>query len=549
MNGQNHKDQADLGKLISLLNSGQQIDLRQYWATLCRRKWWIIVPCFLITGASVAYALLFIRPVYESSATIQILPSRLQRSVREVTPGVSNAVDFRELQKTILSTNNLKQLILRLELTKNEQARQAAQSLQAKTPWVSYDELLQRTLLKFLRENIAVTMNAGAQLFQITARHESPQIAFQMTKTVAEVFIDESKKSELRGIRGVMEFSNEQLAMYQSKVMEAEDKLRRFKERQAAQQAIPAALGVESIQAIRELQNASETAISDRERMLEQLHASLPNNVRGSLWDTVPELAEIKTQINAKMQAFKRTVATSGLQPNYELSFNNEINALRQEGQGRLAIALQSLSPALNQSLHGAALQYQLAQIDLYILRTRNTALSGVLSEFQARATMSSGDQIELRRLEEEIEQNRRVYRIFMEQSRGSQIEEALQNSDADFKYSLVEAATLPVFAVSGSKRQFVSLAFLLSLGVGAAFVFAIEYLDQSIKTVEQVEEFLRMPTWGIIPKIEMPFSAWHASLREANGRSGSIKNPDSHQTSSDRRPAPKSGTSWRAQA
>ena len=214
-----------------------------------------------------------------------------------------------------------------------------------------------------------------------------------------------------------------------------------------------------------------------------------------------------------------------------------------------MAIAIQRLTPALDQNLHATALQYQLTLIDLYILRTRNILLNGILNDFLARATMGSGDQIELRRLEDEIEQNRRVYRIFMEQSRGSQIEEALQNSDADFKYRLVEAATIPVFAVSGNKWLFVGIAFSLSLGVGVVLVFTIEFLDQSIKTVEQVEEILHMQTWGIIPKIEMPFSAWHASFRDANRGAGKGRTPDAQKATSSRRPDPKTGTSWRSRA
>lgn len=548
MNVQNHNDQADIRKLFPLLNSGQQTDLRQYWATLWRRKWWIILPSFLITCGSVAYALMYIRPLYVSSASIQILPSRLQRSVREVTPGVSNAVDFRELQKTILSTNNLVRLSQRLGLDKDEQALRAAKSHQLKTPWASQDELLQRLLVDRLQKTVSVTMNSGAQLFQITARHESPQLAYQMAKTLGEIFIDESKKSELRGIRGVMEFSNEQLATYQDKVKEAEENLKRFKERQATQQAMQIGLGSESIQSLRALQSTSEIAISDRERLVNQLKYTLPQNAQELHWAAVPALAKIKAQIDDKMQGFKKNVSASGLQKVYELSFDNDINILRQEYQSTLVAMLQSLTPPLDQNLHGPALQYQLAQIDLYILRTRNSMLNEIQNDFLARATMNSGDQIEARRLEDELAQNRRVYAIFLEQSRGSQIEEALQNSDADFKYRLVEPASVPVLPVGGSKRQFVSIAFLLSLVLGAVLVLGMEHFDQTIRTVEEVEEFLHLPTWGIIPKIETPFSAWHADLKATAMRSGKDKTLNSQQQTPRRQSTPKPGNSWRAQ-
>ncbi len=106
--------QAGAAQLLSLLTSRPQIDLRHYWFVILRRKWWGVVIVFLATAGCAIYAWLYIRPVYESSSTIQVLPSRLlNRSVREVTPGVSDAVDYRELQRKILSTDYLLQLAQR----------------------------------------------------------------------------------------------------------------------------------------------------------------------------------------------------------------------------------------------------------------------------------------------------------------------------------------------------------------------------------------------------------------------------------------------------
>mgnify|MGYP001258059201 CR=1 FL=1 len=224
------------------------------------------------------------------------------------------------------------------------------------------------------------------------------QFAYQMVKTLAEIFVDESKKSELRGIRGVMEFSNEQLAAYEDKVKAAEENLKRFKERQAVQQAMQIGIGAQSIQDLRDLHSTSEIAISDRQRQVEQLINNLPVNAQNLDWDTQPQLTKIKAQMDDKLQAFAKNVSASGLQKVYELSFDNDINLLRQEYQSILASAIQRLTPPVPQDLYGSALQYQLARIDLYILRTRNSLLDGVLNNFLARATMNSGDQIELRR-------------------------------------------------------------------------------------------------------------------------------------------------------
>ena len=514
MNSQEQSGQQPTAEqLLTLLNQKREFDWRQYWAVLSRRKWWVIAPIVLLTSASIAVALLYIKPTYEASATIQVLPSRLQRSMREVTPGVSNAVDYRELQKKILNTPNLLQLIQRLELSKDPVANETAKTLHAKAKWLPYDEVLERVLLETLRDNLSVQMNQGAQLFQISARNESPRLAYRLVKSLTEIFVDESKKNELRGIRGVMEFSNEQLEIYEQKVKESEGKLQTLKERQASAQVQKIGLDANSVLQLRQLISTSESAIAERQRKLTELQNDLRLPAIPLLWEREADLQQVKVKIEAKMADFKKSTIAVGLRTDSELTLDSEVNVLRQEYlrllEGAVARSYSTLSP----EMQSAMTEYQLGQIDLYILRTRATVASDLLQRYAQISTAAPADEIELRRLEAELEQNRRIYEVFLEQSRGSQIEEALQNSDADFKYSVIEAASIPVEPVGGSKKVFVLGAFGISVILGFSLVIVLELSDQSIRHVKDVEQLLGTPVWGVIPKIGVSFEQWQSIL------------------------------------
>lgn len=514
MNNQEQSGQQPTAEqLLTLLNQKREFDWRQYWAVLSRRKWWVIAPIVLLTSASIAVALLYIKPTYEASATIQVLPSRLQRSMREVTPGVSNAVDYRELQKKILNTPNLLQLIQRLELSKDPVANETAKTLHAKAKWLPYDEVLERVLLETLRDNLSVQMNQGAQLFQISARNESPRLAYRLVKSLTEIFVDESKKNELRGIRGVMEFSNEQLEIYEQKVKESEGKLQTLKERQASAQVQKIGLDANSVLQLRQLISTSESAIAERQRKLTELQNDLRLPAIPLLWEREADLQQVKVKIEAKMADFKKSTIAVGLRTDSELTLDSEVNVLRQEYlrllEGAVARSYSTLSP----EMQSAMTEYQLGQIDLYILRTRATVANDLLQRYAQISTAAPADEIELRRLEAELEQNRRIYEVFLEQSRGSQIEEALQNSDADFKYSVIEAASIPVEPVGGSKKVFVLGAFGISVILGFSLVIVLELSDQSIRHVKDVEQLLGTPVWGVIPKIGVSFEQWQSIL------------------------------------
>ncbi len=514
--------QAGAAQLLSLLTSRPQIDLRHYWFVILRRKWWGVVIVFLATAGCAIYAWLYIRPVYESSSTIQVLPSRLlNRSVREVTPGVSDAVDYRELQRKILSTDYLLQLVSRLDLTKDERAIKTAQALHAANPSLPFDELVQRVIVTDLRKCINVTMIAGNMLFQITARTETPESAYQVVKTLTDIFIDESKKNELRGIRGVREFSNEQLAIYQQKMDEAEAKLRQFKEQLASKRARTAGRGGENLVGLNELVSSSEIAIADRERRLAQLEQSSPGAKKQPLWNDDPDLASVKAQIDAKLEDFKKSTQMTGLQSGSEIAFNNDMADLRQECQRLLTDLIPRLYSSVDFETQQAILEHQLSQIDLYILKTRADIANSIMNGFVNLAASEPADQLKLRQLEDEAEKNRRVYNLFFEQSRGTQIEEALQNSDANFKYLLIEPARVPLIPVGLSKIMFVAIGFVASLGIAAIAIFGLETLDQSIRTVEDVEQYLQLPVWGIIPRVSIPFKTWHSNLKQLSATPG----------------------------
>ncbi|MFQ5632182.1 MAG: hypothetical protein ACE5I1_25715, partial [bacterium] len=420
-------------------------------------------------------------------------------------------------QGRVLSVEFLALLGRRLDLDKNEEIIAAVESAQERAPGIPSDQLLDRMLAKFLRGNLSIS-TAGAELFNLTARHSQPEMAYYLSKTLTEIFVDESKKSELSGIRGVKEFSDEQLAIYKKKVEEAEEKLKLLHKRIAVRYASSVTGRSDSLGSLNmyELKSKADIAINRRQNLLLKTRARIPQNLQVIPWEQIPQLQTVKTQIDDKIEEFKKRVTMQSWQGNYELVMNNEFSLLRMQANRILQRWIPSQYVRLGRDAHQNIQTYLLGEIDLYIFRSQQRFAEQMLSNFVNVAAAKPEEDFELKKLHAEIEQNRAVYDLFFKHSRGSQIEEALQNSDMDFKYSIVEQARIPLNAVSGSKKVFVITAFALSLGLGIALVFGLEFIDQSIKTVEDVEQHLKVPVWGIVPKINTPFSKWHDALRSS---------------------------------
>ena len=67
----------------------------------------------------------------------------------------------------------------------------------------------------------------------------------------------------------------------------------------------------------------------------------------------------------------------------------------------------------------------------------------------------------------------------------------------------VIEAVELPKNPVSPNKVMNIAIAFLLGLMVSVGLVFLLEYLDNTYKTKEQLENELELPVLGTIPAID----------------------------------------------
>jgi capsular polysaccharide biosynthesis protein len=64
----------------------------------------------------------------------------------------------------------------------------------------------------------------------------------------------------------------------------------------------------------------------------------------------------------------------------------------------------------------------------------------------------------------------------------------------------IIESVKLPESPISPNKKMNISIAFLLGLMVSVGLSFLLEFLDNTFKTKEQMEEILGLPVLGAIP-------------------------------------------------
>jgi capsular polysaccharide biosynthesis protein len=81
--------------------------------------------------------------------------------------------------------------------------------------------------------------------------------------------------------------------------------------------------------------------------------------------------------------------------------------------------------------------------------------------------------------------------------------ESGVVTGSASSNIRIVEQATAPLDPVKPNKKKNFLLSLILGLFGGIGVAFFLEYLDQSIRTEEDVENYLGLPVLSIIPEAD----------------------------------------------
>lgn len=129
----------------------------------------------------------------------------------------------------------------------------------------------------------------------------------------------------------------------------------------------------------------------------------------------------------------------------------------------------------------------QKSEAQAYELLTRETAVASQQGLAATRLTT----------LSREIETNRKLYDDYTQRLKEQEL--AISRSRPDNVY-ISNFAQKPESPIGPNRNRNIIVAFLLSLAAGIGLAFLFDYLDDSIKTSDDVGKYLGLPTLALIP-------------------------------------------------
>jgi len=467
----------------------------------------VIVPCAAVVGLSL------VPSSYEATSVVlyeQKLPfagDMEKMLVQKPEYTTRDSERLGQIEARLKGRVFLKEVVrkLNLDLSGNETRKLES----ASAGGVSIDELKARVIAERLRKNIKVE-ESDPDLFKITFTHPDRDMVYLLADGITKSFVEFVTKGQLADIRAAGSFSQDQLPAYEQKLRDSEAQLKRVKTRLAVSGGGGYDRGIEKARGlIREADlEASE---------LQGRAAAARENIRSNYPNEIDPTTLVRS--NSIRSAYSQLVREEELAGPALLEAGSSTAAKDRIGQSREAL-LARIEEVAATALSGSpsALQSLVTEVVydenvVNSLKVRKTGLSGQASSYGRSVVTRPQDEVEVSRLEQEVQDNRNVLQSLRNQLTSAQISAAAQSTNLGIRIEIIEPPAKPFGPAGPRKLRILVLACILGPFLGLSFAVLSEYMDNTVRSVDHLSKGLGLPVLGTIPR--MPGSEfWHPVKR-----------------------------------
>ncbi len=461
------------------------MEILHLYSALLRRKWLLVESVAFFLAAAVAITMLLPKQyqataklIVESSDTTNSILSEL--GLEEVALSLTSSSDDMQ-NKIALATMRpvLEEVIWKLQLRDtNGRLLLADKLIVAGT----VDELMGMPQIK-------VTQAQGTDILMVMATSNDAEQSRLMADTMAQAYISHSQERARSDVREARRFVTDQLHLVET---ELDDALASIAEVQQTEEILD--LEAEVKAAVARISEMT-LAIEQSGATAQGLRAQILEEQRNQEREDIGLVSPASTASNSQVRSLQEDLA--------DLRRKREAELLdKTERHPDVLLIDRQIEASTTELEHSLLEQHELSPL-IAQLRSQLVAEQKRASELQGsieRATVEFGhypDKMRrLAQLELAAEATEKLYTALQQQQYEIAIAEALTMSDLQF----VEPAIEP--GRPAKPRLVVNVAAGLMLGLlfGVALVFGFEYLDDSIKTPDELREIWDIQQLGAIP-------------------------------------------------
>ena len=443
---------------------------------------------------TVTLASFLMRPLYKAKAIIQIdkeSPNILY--FKDVYAVERPEQDYYQTQYKILKSRNLaKKVIKSINLDKNLEfiGDQTTTLLLVIKDWFKdlfsttekdkeKEEGIKPGLIDSFLSRLEITPDRGSRLVTVNYSTHEPELSAKIANTIAKAFIDFNLESKIDASQQARDWLEKQLESLKARVEVSEERLNKY-------------AGENEIIGIDEKHNIVTQRLADLSTSLNQATAERTNKEAlykesesdGKDIDSIP--AVINNTLIQKLTNDYTTLEVEYFQlsklykPEYPkmVRLKEQINKLNA-----------SIDKEKRKIINSIKSDYQAAL-------KRENYLNTALNKQKAETLALNQRSIQYNILKREADTNKELYNGLLQRLKETGVSAGISMSNI----LILDRAEVPQVPDKPKKNLNILLAVVIGLFGGTGLAFFMEYLDNTVKTHEDIDQFVHLPFLGIVP-------------------------------------------------
>jgi capsular exopolysaccharide synthesis family protein len=473
----------------------------RFWRRAIEKKLWVILLLTLLVGAIATLVAYSLTPIYRSTATLYIEPNKSKVvSIEEVYGGISGNREHIQTQLEILKSRELaEKLVKRLKLTTDPaiDPRQKPPELNLPIHWRDWipagwlpeqpplsEEALTAAAIGEVQRDLDVQLVRLSLLINVSFESTDKTLAAKLANTMADVYIENDLESRLQMTQHASSWLAERIKGLRANLDASDRALQQFRDKERIVDTKGVALGISGqLTTETTAMVAAHQKVAELENAYRQVQAVLKGESRAKL-DSIPAVLRSPSVIPLKTAEAEAERKLAELNNRYGANHPKIIAA-----ESDLRAAQENTQKVVDSVVASITREYEVA-------KATEQSMQKSLDRSKTEIQDMSRKEFQLASLERDVQTNRQLYDLFVNRAKETGATSDLQSAIA----RVIDPAIVPGAPIKPQKTRMISISLLMGLMLGIVLALLLEYLDNTVRSGEDVATKLGVPMLGILP-------------------------------------------------
>ena len=487
----------------------------EYLKILKRRKWLIILPVIAVASA-VAWVVLRLPNVYESSTLIVVKPATLPDSVIPTVNEDTLTRQLASIAQVVTSRSSLEPLVKKYDLYAKERQRGEAME----------------SIIGIMRHDIEVQVNTSRRDitdgFDIKYRYRDPKLTQAVTTDLASKYVNEQTSTTLSSGTSAKNFMDAQVAQAKEELDKVDQKRLDFMQQNLGSLPSEASSLLSQLTGLRESQKALIAEVGRLQDRRSTLATEL-SLVKKQTQQTKETLAENTTDPKTTMgwaELVKRKADLQAelrqLQTQYKdnhpdvIAKKEQIESVQKEMDGQIADWKERIAERAKKldgmpDMQAAAIEAEMKNVDSEMKRQQKMLDDNEqqIAQITERINKVPGADVQLSAIEREYQTKKGAYDKLLEQQQKIALGVDAASQQQSESIVVVDPANLPQDPVAPKRLMLLVMGVVAGLGLGLFLTALFEFPRLlTIENSEDARHYTGLPVLIAVPELLTPQEA-----------------------------------------